>query len=132
MRSYVALLHEDPDSGFGVSFPDFPGCVSAGFTLGEAAAMGAEALGGHIDLMIDEGLAIPEPSVLDDIMADPENRDGVLVLVPVASKRPVRAMRANITVPEDVLARIDAYAERQVMSRSGFLAYAALKQIEGG
>ena len=33
---YVAYLHKDRDSDFGVSFPDFPGCVTAGRTLEEA------------------------------------------------------------------------------------------------
>ena len=44
MRHSVALIHKDKHSDFGISFPDFPGCVSAGSTLEEAADMGAEAL----------------------------------------------------------------------------------------
>ncbi|MFM8681198.1 MAG: type II toxin-antitoxin system HicB family antitoxin [Alphaproteobacteria bacterium] len=34
--SYIALIHEEADSHFGVSLPDVPGCVSAGDTLDEA------------------------------------------------------------------------------------------------
>ena len=30
MAEYVALLHRDEGSDYGVSFPDFPGCVTAG------------------------------------------------------------------------------------------------------
>jgi predicted RNase H-like HicB family nuclease len=30
---YPAVIDKEPDSDFGVSFPDFPGCVSAGKTL---------------------------------------------------------------------------------------------------
>jgi hypothetical protein len=30
---YIALVHKDPDSDFGESFPDFPGLVTAGRTL---------------------------------------------------------------------------------------------------
>ncbi len=33
MASYIALIRKDADSDFGVDFPDFPGCVSAGATL---------------------------------------------------------------------------------------------------
>ncbi len=33
---YPALADKDEDSDFCVSFPDFPGCVSAGETLEEA------------------------------------------------------------------------------------------------
>ena len=53
MRYYVALVHKATDSDFGVSFPDFPGCISVGATLVEAAAMASEALSGHIEMMDD-------------------------------------------------------------------------------
>ncbi len=36
MASYIAAVHKDPDSVFGVSFPDFPGCITAGDTIDEA------------------------------------------------------------------------------------------------
>lgn len=90
MRHYVAVVHKDADSDFGVSFPDFPGCVTAGSTLAEAASMAVEALIGHVDLMIDEGEALPEPSTLDVIMSNAENRAGVPVLV----ARPAKSTRA--------------------------------------
>ncbi|MBV8450385.1 MAG: type II toxin-antitoxin system HicB family antitoxin [Hyphomicrobiales bacterium] len=50
MRHYIALIHKDRESDFGISFPDFPGCISAGSTLEEAASMAAEALSGHVRL----------------------------------------------------------------------------------
>ena len=40
---YIAYLHKDRDSDYGVSFPDFPGCITAGKTLDEASRMAAEA-----------------------------------------------------------------------------------------
>ena len=39
MRSYIAVLHKDKDSDYGVSFPDFPGCITAGSSLEEAKEM---------------------------------------------------------------------------------------------
>ncbi|QCK88489.1 CopG family transcriptional regulator [Phreatobacter aquaticus] len=126
MRNYVALIHKDPESDFGVSFPDFPGCVSAGATLDEARDGAAEALALHIDGMIADGDAIPLPSSLDVIMADPENRDGVAILV-AAPARATRSVRFNVTMPEDVLGDIDRYAEANGFTRSGFLAAAAKK-----
>lgn len=130
MRYYVALVHKDTDSDFGVSFPDFPGCVSAGSTLAEAASMATEALNGHADVMAAEGLTIPEPSMLDAVMGDPENRDGIPVMVALARKATSRVIRVNITVPEDVLQAIDAHAEREGMNRSGFLVRAAKHAME--
>ncbi len=50
MTVFIALLRKDPASDFGVDFPDFPGCVTAGSTVDEAVAMAREALGGHIVL----------------------------------------------------------------------------------
>jgi len=38
MAIYIALVHKEKDSAYGVSFPDFPGCISAGDTLEEAAS----------------------------------------------------------------------------------------------
>ena len=43
MGEYIAYLHKDSGSDFGVTFPDFPGCVTAGRTLTEAREMAASA-----------------------------------------------------------------------------------------
>jgi predicted RNase H-like HicB family nuclease len=80
---YVAIIHKDRDSDFGVSFPDFPGCITAGRTLEEAKDMAREALTGHIAVMRDGGDPVPDPSPLDTVMRNPEFRDGVAFLVTV-------------------------------------------------
>jgi predicted RNase H-like HicB family nuclease len=128
MRPFIALLHKERDSDFGVSFPDLPGCISAGASLEEARAMAAEALALHLDGMIEDGDAIPEPSALEDIMSERENRDAVAILVD-APRQPVKAVRINITLPSDVLEEIDRFAESQGLSRSGFLARAAKQAL---
>lgn len=121
---YIALLHKDADSDFGVSFPDFPGCVTAGSTLDEARRMAAEALAGHIETMAEYGDAMPAPSTLDDLARDPEVlKDAIAFLVSVAP--PARSVRINITLREDQLSDIDAAARRAGLSRSAFLAVAA-------
>ena len=61
MKTYPALIHKDPDSCYGVTFPDFDGCVSAGDTLEEAVKMAHEALEFHIEGMVTAGEEIPEP-----------------------------------------------------------------------
>lgn len=43
MTSYVGLLRKDAASDYGVEFPDFPGCVTAGRDLDEARRMAVEA-----------------------------------------------------------------------------------------
>jgi predicted RNase H-like HicB family nuclease len=126
---YIALIHKDADSDFGVSFPDFPGCVTAGASLEEAHAMAEEALALHIEGMTADGEAIPEPSSLDAVMADPENRGGVATLVTLKSAVP-KTVRVNVTVSEDVLQEIDRYAESHGFTRSGFLIQAAKSVIK--
>ena len=86
-RAYIALIHQERKSDLGVSFPDFPGCVTAGSTLQEAVDMAAEALELHIEGMAEAGLVVPEPSSIDAAMADFGNRDGVAVLITPQTER---------------------------------------------
>jgi hypothetical protein len=44
MSGYIALMHKDEGTSYGVSFPDVPGCISAGDTFEEAVSNAAEAL----------------------------------------------------------------------------------------
>ena len=59
-------------------------------------------------------------------MSDPDNRSGVAILVAVRSDQP-KAVRVNVTLPDDVLKQIDNYAEAHGYTRSGLLAQAAKK-----
>src|SRR5689334_23033783 len=128
MSTYIALLHKEPDSDYGVSFPDFPGCVTAGATLEEARALAEEALSLHIQGMQEDGDVIPAPSSLDEVMHDRENMDAVAFLVP-APKRQSRTVRVNITLPEDVLEEIDHFAQDHGYTRSGLIVQASKKLI---
>jgi predicted RNase H-like HicB family nuclease len=129
MRSYVALIHKDANSDFGVSFPDIQGIATAGVDLDDARAMAEEALALHIEGLEADGEAIPEPSSLEAIMADPENRSGVAVLVN-APQRLFKVVRINVTVPEDELERIDRFASTHGYTRSGFLLTAARREMQ--
>ncbi|PBB32735.1 MULTISPECIES: type II toxin-antitoxin system HicB family antitoxin [unclassified Mesorhizobium] len=124
MRHYIGLIHKDADSDFGVSFPDFPGVITAGTSLDEARMLAEEALAFHVDGLVEDGQAIPEPSSLEDVMIDKDNRTGVAILVTLKTEE-ARVVRVNVTIPEDVLSEIDRYAERHGYSRSGFLTAAA-------
>lgn len=127
MRHYIALIHKDAKSDYGVSFPDLPGCISAGTTLDEAKDSAAEALALHLEGLAADNEPVPEPSSLEAIMADPDNRDGVAVLI--AAPSTARSVRINITLPADLLEAIDQHAEQEGFTRSGFLAQAAKKAM---
>lgn len=126
---YIAYLHKDRKSDYGVSFPDFPGCITAGKTLDEASRMAAEALALHIQGMIEDGDAVPEPSKVDDIAADAAKRGAIAFLVSVDP--PDATVRVNITARESQIARIDALAEEAGMTRSGYMVRAAIDRDNG-
>ncbi|UTD30571.1 type II toxin-antitoxin system HicB family antitoxin [Bradyrhizobium sp. WD16] len=128
MRQFIALIHRDEGSDFGVSFPDLPGVISAGSNLDEARLMAEEALALHLEGLAEDGEAVPEPSSLEEIMAIAENRGAVAVLVD-APPSEVKTVRVNVTLPADTLAAIDKYVESHGFTRSGFLAQAAKKAI---
>jgi predicted RNase H-like HicB family nuclease len=121
---YIAYLHKEKDSDYGVSFPDFPGCITAGRTLEEARRLAVEALALHIQGMIEDGLTVPEPSQLDDLENDPDLRQGVAILV--TAELPSRRIRVNITAMESQIAEIDRLAEEAGMTRSGYIVQRAL------
>jgi predicted RNase H-like HicB family nuclease len=128
MAQYIAIIHKDADSDYGVHFPDLPGCVTAGASLDEARAFAEEALALHLEGLAEDGDPIPEPSSLEAVMGDPDNREGVAILVKAPTK--AKAVRVNITLPEDALREIDSYAEAHGFTRSGFLTQAAKRLME--
>src|SRR5580698_4102736 len=124
MTAYIGMLRKEKNSDFGVDFPDFPGCVTAGRTLDEARRMAAEALAFHVDGMREDGQDIPLPSSLEAVMTDRCNQGAVAVLVDLPEK-PERALRINVTLPEDLVRSID----RVATNRSRFLAAAARDRL---
>jgi hypothetical protein len=87
--------------------------------------MAEKALAFHIAGLIEDGDTIPQPSRFEEVMADPENREALAIFVPVRKN-----VRLNITVPADVLAEIDRYAENHGLTRSDFLTQAAKRELE--
>jgi predicted RNase H-like HicB family nuclease len=124
MASCIALLRKESRSDYGVEFPDFPGCITAGRTLEEARRMAAEALAFHVEGMREDGEPVPPPSSMDAIMADRHNRSAVAFLVDLPEKS-ARAVRVNVSLPEDVVQSIDQVAT----NRSRFLADAARERL---
>jgi predicted RNase H-like HicB family nuclease len=127
---YIAYLHKDKNSDFGVSFPDFPGCVTAGRTLDEAHRLAAEALAFHIEGMTEDGDDIPEPSTLDVLAKDPAMKGAVAFLVHVDPKGD-STVRVNITARERQIQKIDELAEAAGLTRSGYMVQASLRHSGG-
>ncbi|AZO38783.1 hypothetical protein EOA27_13340 [Mesorhizobium sp. M2A.F.Ca.ET.037.01.1.1] len=83
MRQYIGLIHKEEASDYGVSFPDLPGVVTAGASFDEARELAEQALAFHIEGLIDDGEAVPEPSSLEQIMEGVDNRELTTILVPL-------------------------------------------------
>lgn len=121
---YIAYLHKERKSDYGVSFPDFPGCVTAGRSLDEARRMAAEVLNLHVEGMMEDGEAIPEPSTLDALAGDPARDGAVAFLVSVDLAEKVE--RYNITARPSQMREIDRRAKKHGMTRSAFIIASAL------
>ena len=125
MAEYIAVIHKEKSTAFGASFPDLPGCISAASTLEKLRPMIEESLGLHLEGMIEDGEAVPEPSSLDKIVKSKDYADAVAVMVVKVPELVGATVRVNITLSEKTLTQIDRKAAAKGMSRSGFLAKAA-------
>ncbi len=86
---FVGVVIKSPTSEYGVRFPDLPGCVITGKTLAAARTLAAEALGLHLEGMVQDGTPIPAARSLSEIRDDPgcgEATTLILVEVPVPTK----------------------------------------------
>lgn len=129
MTHYIAIIHKGAKSDFGVSFPDFQGCVTAGSTMEEARLMAKEALAFHIQGMLEEGELIPAPSSLDEVQAAGHEGD-MFMMVEYTPQQDEAVKRVNITLTHSLLQQIDSYTQRRGLTRSGFLAHAAKTLID--
>jgi len=125
-RYYPAVVDRSAD-GFGITFLDFPGCVSAGRTLQETIERGHQALAAHVELTIEHDEPIPEPSPLDEIVADPDEEVVLKTLIRV--DLPGRSVRLSITMDEALAKAVDRTAAAEGFTRSGFLAEAARRLL---
>ena len=89
-----------------------------------------EALLLHVGGQREDGEPLPEPTNLEDVVADPENADAVAFLVVSAPDALGKAKRINITMPEEILSRVNAAAKNRGLSRSSYLTRAAQEVME--
>lgn len=125
---YIAYLHKDSKSDFGVSFPDFPGCITAGKSLDEARRKAPEALAFHIAGMTEDGEKIPKPSKIDNLAGDPDRQNAVAFLVTTDFPKS-KTVRVNVTARENQIELIDHLARQAGMTRSAYMVQSATSGI---
>jgi antitoxin HicB len=88
MTHYIALIHKEADSRYGVSFPDVPGGVTAADTLDEALKKAAEVLEFAAEDWLEQtGSEFPQPRTIDELRGSADfqdsARDAVVAAVPL-------------------------------------------------
>ena len=97
MPHYIALIHKEPDSCYGVSFPDIPGLITGGDDLEDAIEQATEVLEFAAEDWTnpDGSTGFKPPSSLDELRKDPQfvedAKDAVVALI----EFPARARAAE-------------------------------------
>jgi predicted RNase H-like HicB family nuclease len=124
---YIAIVHKQADSAYGVILPDFPGVFSA--------ADNWEDLSGNVQEAVElwaEGQEVepPDPSSFETVACGEAAEGGMLLLVDVDfSFLDTKAVPVNITMPMYMRNRIDRAAHKKGLSRSGLIAVATRDYI---
>ena len=130
MPAAYGILHQE-NGCFGVSFPDFPGCITGGDSEEEALRKADDVLTFHVAGMVEDGDDLPIIRTLEALRSDPEVQavleTGTLFLA--RYELPSKAIRINISMDERLVEAVDRAAERVQQSRSAFLAEAARRRL---
>ena len=121
-------LFDYANDGVSISFPDLPGCLSYSETTEEALKDAEEVLGLYLYNIEDENEAIPEPTPLNNIQCEP-NQKTVLIKVwmpLVRNEMETASVKKTLTIP----AWLNKLAEEKQVNYSQIL-QAALKDYLG-
>ena len=125
---YIVIIHKDPDSCYGITIPDYPGCFSTADSFDDIPAKVQEAL----ECWAYGDDSIPAaPSSYEKVASLDEAKDGMLMVVDLnfdfADKKTVPV---NVTMPKYMRSFIDSRARELGLSRSAFLQKAAQEYRE--
>ncbi len=93
---YPALFHSNEDGSFTITYPDLPGCISEGKSLGNAIYMAQSALTQWIEYLTDKKQSIPLASNLESIKT---TQDEFVNLIRVEIKEN-RAVKRTVSIPK--------------------------------
>ncbi len=132
MSYYVGILDGAKDV-WGVRIPDVPGCYGAGATPEAAIADATSALREVAAHWAAKGIDLKPPRSMQAVLNDPAARldcdaGESLVMVPLLLDQ-ARSVKANISLDAGLLEVIDDEAKLHGLTRSSYLASAALDKI---
>jgi predicted RNase H-like HicB family nuclease len=100
---YPAIFHKNGDESYTITYPDLPGCISEGKSLGNAMYMAESALTQWIGYLTDKKQKIPKASSL----YDKTNGEGEFVNLIRAEGKKVaacaaseRAVKRTVSIPK--------------------------------
>jgi predicted RNase H-like HicB family nuclease len=134
-KYYLGIVEKEPDSAFGIWFPDMPGCFPAADDFDDLPRVAAEILRQHVEALESNGRTVPSPRSIAEVLAGKDARKALrngatTMLVPLLADAG-RTVRVNVTVERGLLDQIDEAAEARGLTRSAFLAQAAREKIAG-
>ena len=93
---YPAIFHPNDDGSYTITYPDLPGCISEGKSLGNAVYMAQTALTQWIEYLTDKKQSIPSASDLKSIDLSPEE----FVSLIRADVKDGRAVKRTVIIPK--------------------------------
>lgn len=126
MTQFIAVVHKDPDSAYGVHFPDAPGCFSAADTADELLPNAVDALSLWFE---DQPLVQPSDfEVVRGAVAEDLAEGAFLISVPYV-ERPTRPVKVNLSLEAGVVEAIDEMASLRKQTRSALITELSMKEL---
>ena len=123
---YVAVIDKDPESAYGIRFPEVPGCFSAADTFEEIVPNAIEAL----SLFFED--QEPEPprglEAVREEAAGNVAEGAALMMIPYVRDRK-RVVRVHLSLDKGFLDTMDEAARMRGMTRSAFVQKAATREM---
>jgi predicted RNase H-like HicB family nuclease len=93
---YPAIFHKNEDESYTIVYPDLPGCISEGKTLGNAMYMAQSALTQWIGYLADKKQEIPNASSVEEVKIS----TGEFVNFIRADIKDGRAIKRTVSIPK--------------------------------
>ncbi|WP_211612520.1 type II toxin-antitoxin system HicB family antitoxin [Paraburkholderia haematera] len=127
---YPLYVHRDGDTGFRASFPDFPRAAARGRSFDEVKRNAQEV----VELMYDRSeQLIPAPTCSTSELQslDMDDGRGIWMFIEINLARVTsKAVSVQFSLPGSLLQRVDAAAKERHLTRSMFIALAAVHELE--
>jgi predicted RNase H-like HicB family nuclease len=133
MKTYLAYVYKDPNSSFGVSFPDLPGCYGVGESYDEAIENARESLREYAQALSDDDKDMPKPRTHGELASNATeaielNNAAFVIEVPLITAGSKR--RINVSMDNGIIAAIDRFVKLAGTTRSAFLAELAFERMQ--